>query len=111
MDYGNGSQYTFGVNTQSLVFNKKNALTNKKSVDNHPQTWYNPTMIGKEPTMYTLTAYQNDKLRFVWGLDSKDHAIVEAMKFLRRTQRFTQGFAEITRGADIVWARGDNSTG
>jgi hypothetical protein len=52
--------------------------------------------------MYTLTAYKNGKLWFVWGLDSRERAIVEAMKFLRETR----GFAEVARGDDVVWARG-----
>jgi hypothetical protein len=52
--------------------------------------------------MYTLTAYKNGKFRFCWGLESKERAIVEAMKWMRNNH----GFVEVSRGNDVIWAKG-----
>ena len=51
----------------------------------------------------TLTAYKNGKLAFVWGLESKDEAIRQAVRFLRGGMGRS---AEIAVGDDVIWYRG-----
>lgn len=51
----------------------------------------------------TLTAYRNGKLSFVWGIDSRDEAIRQAIRWLRQGRGRS---AEISIGDDVVWYRG-----
>ena len=51
----------------------------------------------------TLTAYKNGKLAFVWGLDNKDAAVREAIRWLRKGSGRS---AEICIGDAVIWYRG-----
>lgn len=51
----------------------------------------------------TLTAYKNGKLAFVWGLESKEKAIQEALRWLRQGRGRA---AEISVGDNVIWYRG-----
>ena len=51
----------------------------------------------------TLTAYKNGKLAFVWGLNNKDSAMREALRWLRMG---CGRAAEISVGDDVIWYRG-----
>lgn len=53
--------------------------------------------------MHTLAAYRNGKLRFVWGLESKSEAMVQALRWLRQG---TGRSVEISRGDAVIWYRG-----
>jgi hypothetical protein len=68
---------------------------------NHLPTWYNDHI--KRRDTVTLTAYKNGKLAFVWGLDNKDSAMREALRWLRMGRGRA---AEISVGDAVIWYRG-----
>lgn len=51
----------------------------------------------------TLTAYKNGKLAFVWGLETKDKAMREAIRWLRQGRGRA---AEISVTDAVIWFRG-----
>ena len=51
--------------------------------------------------MYTLTGYMNGKLKFCWALDTKDKAVMEGVRWLRRGG----GAVEVCKGDHVIWFR------